>query len=96
MYNRQWDQWRIELNKKELAELKRQITWENELLYISKVASAYALINSEQKKILSYDMKDFSLLSQEEGDLYIEIFKKSLAGTLGKNLLEFGDRKSVV
>ena len=78
------------MNKKELAELKRQITWENELLYISKVASAYALINSEQKKILSYDMKDFSLLSQEEGDLYIEIFKKSLAGTLGKNLLEFG------
>jgi len=41
------------MNKKELAELKRQITWENELLYISKVASAYALINSEQKKNLS-------------------------------------------
>lgn len=77
------------MNKKECQEIKRALKWENDQLYISKVASAYALIHSEEKKVLSYDLKDFTLLSQEEGELYLDIFKKSLSGTLGKNLLEF-------
>lgn len=77
------------MNKKECQEIKRALKWENDQLYISKVATAYALIHSEEKKVLSYDLKDFTLLSQEEGELYLDIFKKSLSGTLGKNLLEF-------
>ena len=58
------------MNKKELNELKRQIKWENDALYIPRIASAYASISSEEKKVLSYDIKDFTLLSEEEGTLY--------------------------
>ena len=77
------------MNKKELNALKRQIKWENDALYIPRIASAYASISSEEKKVLSYDIKDFTLLSEEEGTLYLNIMKKSLAGQLGKNLLQF-------
>lgn len=54
------DQRRINMNKKELNELKRQIKWDNDLLYIPRIASAYASISSEEKKVLSYEIKDFS------------------------------------
>lgn len=77
------------MNKKELNELKRQIKWENDLFYIPRIATAYASISSEEKKVLSYDVKDFSLMSEEEGTLYLNIMKKSLSGNLGKNLLQF-------
>lgn len=76
------------MNKKELNELKRQIKWDNDLLYIPRIASAYASISAEEKKVLSYEIKDFSLMSEEEGTLYLNIMKKSLAGHLGKNLLQ--------
>ena len=76
------------MNKKELNELKRQIKWDNDLLYIPRIASAYASISSEEKKVLSYEIKDFPLMSEEEGTLYLNIMKKSLAGHLGKNLLQ--------
>lgn len=77
------------MNKKELQEIKKEIKWDNDRMYISKIGVAYGSVSSEEKKIHSYSIKDFSLFTEEEAALYLDILKKSLSGTLGKNLLEF-------
>lgn len=77
------------MTEKELQELKRQFKWENDKFYLSRVGVAYAKISFDGREIQSMEIKDFSLLSEEEGELYLAAFKKALSGTMGKNLVEY-------
>jgi hypothetical protein len=77
------------MNKQEVQEIKRQFKADNDKLRIITIGEAYGLSNGENRKILYSGIKDFSLLDNDEAELYLNILKKSLSGTFGKNLLEF-------
>ena len=70
------------MNKKEISELKKQFTPDN--CTISRICGCY--VDAEKEKRLEM-RESFLSLSDEEIFKYFEIFKKTLSGTIGKNLL---------
>lgn len=78
------------MNKKELQEIRRQIKPENERLHLKGIMEAYGKYRDEEASVQFFRRIDPETLSTEEEDLYFEIFKKSLSGTPGKNLVEYG------
>ena len=70
------------MNKKEIAEIKKQFTPSN--CAITRICGCY--VNAEKEKVTTF--KDaFLSLPEEEMFKYFEIFRKVLSGTAGKNLL---------
>lgn len=78
------------MNKKEIAEIKKLLLPTRQT--ISRIAGCY--VSAEKEKITTF-AQSFSMLEEEEIFKYLEIFRKSLSGTLGKNLLnmEFPDEE---
>lgn len=70
------------MNKKEILEIRKQFTPEKTT--ISRVCGCY--VDGEKNKRLKLN-EAFLTLPEEEVFKYCEIFKKSLSGTLGKNLM---------
>lgn len=70
------------MNKKEVLEIRKQFTPAN--CAITRICGCY--VNHEKEKITEWK-NAFLSLSEEEEFKYFEIFKKSLSGTIGKNLL---------
>ena len=70
------------MNKKEIAEIKKQLTPEN--CALTRLCACY--VDGEKNK--KTEMKEaFLSQSEEECFKYFEIFRKSLSGTVGKNLI---------
>lgn len=70
------------MNKKEIAEIKKQFNPDR--CAITRITGCY--VNAEKEKLM--EMKEaFLSLSDEEMFKYFDIFKKTLSGTIGKNLL---------
>lgn len=70
------------MNKKEISEIKKQFTPDN--CAITRICGCY--VDGEKNK--KTEMVDaFLSLPEEERFKYFEIFRKTLSGTLGKNLL---------
>ena len=70
------------MNKKEVTEIKKQFTPSN--CAITRICGCY--VDGEKEK--KTEMKDaFLSLPEEEMFKYFDIFRKSLSGTIGKNLL---------
>nr|WP_294527265.1 DUF4317 domain-containing protein [uncultured Blautia sp.] len=70
------------MNKKEVSEIKKQFSPAN--CSITRICGCY--VDGEKNK--KTELKEaFLSLSEEEMFKYFEIFKKTLSGTLGKNLL---------
>ncbi len=70
------------MNKKEISEIKKQFTPEK--TSIDRICGCYVDAEKNKKMELS---ELFLTLPEEEVFKYCEIFKKTLSGTLGKNLL---------
>lgn len=70
------------MNKKEITEIKKQLSQEN--CTITSICGCY--VDGEKNKKAVF-REAFLALPQEEMLKYFEIFKKALTGTLGKNLL---------
>ncbi len=70
------------MNKKEIAEIKKQFTPDNNV--ITNLCGCYV---DGDKNIIMKSKRKFSTLPEEDAFKYFEIFKSSLSGTLGKNLL---------
>lgn len=70
------------MNKKETAEIRKLLMPERQT--ISRIAGCY--VSAEKEKITTFS-QSFGLLEEEEIFKYLEIFKKSLSGTIGKNLI---------
>lgn len=70
------------MNKKEISEIKKQFTPEK--CAITRICGCY--VDGEKNK--KTELKEaFLSLSEEEMFKYFEIFRKTLSGTLGKNLM---------
>ena len=70
------------MNKKEVAEIKKQFTKDN--CAITKICGCYV---DHEKNIISKSKDAFLSLPEEEEFKYFDIFKKRLSGTIGKNLI---------
>ena len=71
------------MNQRELNELRRR--FKPDRTAISKVYGCYV---SSSRQIISYVDAPLGLLSQEEQEMYLNLLKKSLSGTLGRNLID--------
>lgn len=70
------------MNKKEISEIRKQFTPEH--CSITRICGCY--VDGEKNK--KTELKEaFLSLSEEENFKYFEIFRKTLSGTLGKNLI---------
>lgn len=71
-----------EMNKKEISEIRKQLTPER--CCITRICGCYVVWEKEKRM----EMKEaFLSLPDEVLQKYLELLKKSLSGTLGKNLL---------
>ena len=71
------------MNQKELREIRRRIQPER-----SNIRHLYGCYVNSNKEIISRIDESLGLLSKEEQEKYLALLKKSLSGTLGKNLLD--------
>lgn len=71
------------MNKKEIAEIKKQFTPVN--CNITKIATCYV---NHEKDILLRQVKTFLSLDEEEQFKYFDIFKRTLSGGKGKTLYD--------
>jgi hypothetical protein len=71
------------MNEKEVAELRRQFRPDHHT--ITKVYGCYV---NENKTVISTFEQSMALAAQEEAESYLTLLKKSLSGTLGRNLLD--------
>lgn len=69
------------MNKKEIAEIRKQFKPENAV--ISRICGCY--VDAEKNKRLTF-REAFLSMSEEEVFKYCDIFRRTLSGTLGKNL----------
>ena len=70
------------MNKKEIAEIKKQYTQEN--CPATRICGCY--VDGEKKKQTEF-CQAFLSLPDEEFFKYLNIFRKTMSGTIGKNLL---------
>ena len=71
------------MNQKELNELRRRFRLDKN--NFSRVYGCY--VNSN-KEIIAWVDTSMGLMRQEEQEMYLGLLKKSLSGTLGKNLID--------
>lgn len=71
------------MNEKEISELRRQLRPDRN--GITKIYGCYV---NENRTIVSTFEQSMGLTTQEESESYLSLLKKSLSGTLGKNLLD--------
>ena len=72
------------MNKKEIAEIKKQFTPAN--CSITRICGCY--VDAEKNKKTKIK-EAFLSLPEEEMFKYFDIFKKTMSGRLGKNLMNF-------
>lgn len=79
------------MNIKEVREIRRRFKLEEDS--ISHVYGCY--VNAAKEIVSRIDMP-VGLMEQEEAEMYFKILKKTVSGTLGKNLLDIGFTTSQV
>lgn len=70
------------MNKKEISEIKKQLTTQKNTF--TRITGCY--VSAEKEKITTFSQM-FQRLEDEEVFKYFEIFRKTLSGSLGKNLI---------
>ena len=72
------------MNKKEISELSRR--FKPEKANISKIYGCY--VNGSSKEVISLLDESIALMPQEESEQYLAFLKKTLSGSLGRNLTD--------
>ena len=72
------------MNKKEILEIRKQFKPDNSA--ITRICGCY--VDGDKEIKLTFK-EAFGSLTEEEAFKYYEIFRKTLSGTLGKNLMKF-------
>lgn len=71
------------MNQKELSELRRR--WRLDKNAVSRI---YGCFVNSAKEIVAEVNESLGMLPQEEAEKYLSLLKKSLSGTMGKNLID--------
>lgn len=71
------------MNQKELNEIRRRIRPER-----NSIRNIYGCYVNGNREIISYLDESLGLLTKEEAEKYLALLKKTLSGTLGRNLLD--------
>ena len=71
------------MNQKEVSELRRR--WRPEKNAVSRIYGCY--VNSNKEIVSDLD-ESLGAMPEEEAEKYLGLLKKSLSGTLGKNLID--------
>ena len=71
------------MNQKEVREIKKRFNPEKDS--ISRIYGCY--VNAAHEIVTTLDLS-VGLMEQEEAELYFKLLKKTLSGTLGKNLVD--------
>ncbi len=74
------------MNKKEVAEIKKNFTDSSGFFTLNHIVSAYV---DPQKNVRCKDNKLYALIPEDEGAVMLETLKKVLGGSVGKNLMEY-------
>lgn len=74
------------MNKKEVAEIKKNFTDSSGFFTLNRIVSAYV---DPQKNLRCKDNKLYALIPEDEGAVMMESLKKVLGGSVGKNLTEY-------
>src|SRR5690625_3606826 len=90
-YNLEWEL--REMNKKDIAAIRRQFKLDNELMHIETIFNVYVQIESGD--IYHHVSQPFELLDQEAQELFLVNFKKVLTGQLDTKLFELKFKKNV-
>lgn len=76
----------IIMNKKEIAEIKKNFSEGSGFLTLNRVLTAYV---DPSKNIHGKTVRLHSIIPEDEGAVLMEMMKKVLSGSLGKNLAEY-------
>ena len=71
------------MNQKEISELRRRFRADRSA--ISRIYGCYVNCN---KEVVAYLDESLGMMAQEEAEQFLNLLKKSLSGTLGKNLID--------
>lgn len=71
------------MNQKELNEIRRRIKPER-----SSISHIYGCYVNTNREIISYIDESLGLMSKEEVEKFLSLLKKTLSGTLGRNLID--------
>ncbi|MCI9121846.1 MAG: DUF4317 domain-containing protein [Oscillibacter sp.] len=72
------------MNQKEISELRRRFRPDKSA--VSRIYGCY--VNASSREIISYLDESLGVLPQEEAEKYLSLLKKTLSGSLGKNLID--------
>lgn len=76
----------LEMNKNDIAAIRKQFKVETDLLKITDIFNIY--IKQESSEIYHEESQSFSLLDREQQELFLDNFKKILGGKLDVKLFE--------
>lgn len=79
------------MNKKDIAQIRKQFKIDNDLLKISDIFNVY--IMKESSEIYHHQSQPFEMLDQDQQELFMGNFKKLLAGQLDEKLFELRFRR---
>ena len=79
------------MNTKEIGEIRRHIRRDR-----SNMTAIYGCYVNENKEIISQFRQSTGMMSENEGEKYFALMKRTLSGTIGKNLIDISFKTSQV
>ena len=79
------------MNTKEIGEIRRRIRKDR-----SNMTAIYGCYVNDNKEIISTFRLSTGMMSENESDKYFGLLRRSLSGTIGKNLIDLSFKTSQV
>ena len=79
------------MNEKEIGEIRRRVRRER-----SNMTAIYGCFVNDQKEIITEYRQSTAMMSENEAERYFGLMKRTLSGTVGKNLIDITFRTAQV
>ena len=79
------------MNEKEIGEIRRRVRRDR-----SNMTAVYGCYVNAQKEIVSSFKQSTAMMPENEAEKYFGVMKRSLSGTVGKNLIDISFRTAQV
>lgn len=84
---------RLFMNKKDVANIRKQFKANNDLLKVNEIFNVY--IMKESSEIYHHQSQPFEMLDEDQQELFMDNFKKVLTGQMDEKLFELKFRRDV-